>query len=57
MPTDKPIPEVHFGSLTSEIDWRKFVVELDLIDDDEGPETTPEEVVKLLGFDPKNETF
>ena len=49
------IPDVHFGKADSEpTDWRKEP-DNDEPDNDEELEETPEDVIALLGFDPKDE--
>ena len=50
-----PLPEVHVGSADSEApDWRaqENVADSDGADDDAELAETPEDVVRLLGFDP-----
>lgn len=48
------LPEVEFGDIKSnEVDWRAAdSAEYD-VDDDEELEKTPEDVVEMLGVDPK----
>ncbi len=47
------LPEVHFGTADAKpIDWRKTPPERD--PDDEELEVTPPDVVRMLGFDPRN---
>ena len=49
------LPDVHFGTAeSSPVDWRK--IETDNNDDnDEELEKTPQDVIDMLGFDPKSE--
>ena len=48
------LDNIHFGKVgTPKPDWRRF--RNDEPDDDEELEATPKDVVKLLGFDPKDE--
>ena len=48
------LPNVSFGSKRAALaDWRKSKVEEP--DDDEELDETPEDVVEMLGFDPKLE--
>lgn len=47
------LPDVHFGSPEDGmVDWREGVFDDETPDDDEELPRTPDEVVKLLGFDP-----
>ena len=51
--TDNEIPDVHFGSPEDgSVEWREGVFDDETPDDDEELPRTPDEVVKLLGFDP-----
>lgn len=45
-----PLPDIHYGTAESEIDWRKF--HDNEPDDDEPLAETPRSVVRMLGFDP-----
>lgn len=46
------IPQAHFGKVgKAAVDWRKAQQEADV--DDEELAKTPDDVLKLLGFDPK----
>ena len=47
------LPDVHFGDADEPVDWQAADDELD--PDDEELDETPEEVVAMLGFDPKDE--
>lgn len=45
--------DVHFGKVTDKTpDWRRELKDEEYADDDEQLAETPEEVVKMLGFDP-----
>ncbi len=47
------IPEVHFGEVKEDKkDWRK--IKDDSPDDDKELSKTPQDVVDMLGFDPKD---
>lgn len=48
---DNILPDVSFGLGPSKIDWRAIADDFD--PDDEEMETTPQDVIDLLGFDPK----
>ena len=49
----EPMPEVHYGIVgVTELNWRKSPDES--VDDDQELETTPDDVVSILGFDPKH---
>jgi len=52
---EKEFPRIAFGSLWAEkVDWRKIPEVVDDEDpDDEELEKTPEDVIRMLGFDPK----
>lgn len=46
------LPDIHLGMIGDEVDWRDPDLEDTSRDDDEELDVTPEDVVKLLGFDP-----
>jgi hypothetical protein len=46
-------PVAHFGSIGATVDWRN--VPFDDTDDDVELEQTPQDVIDMLGFDPKDE--
>lgn len=48
---DNILPDVSFGLGPSKIDWRAIADDFD--PDDEELETTPQDIIDLLGFDPK----
>ena len=45
-------PDVHFGRVDQRIDWRSPQFADNTPDDDARPDSTPWDVVALLGFDP-----
>ena len=48
------LPEVEFGDVKAkDFDWRAVDSKEYDVDDDELSEKTPEDVVEMLGFDPK----
>lgn len=52
--SEMELPGVTFGDIKSdEFDWRKEDSKEYDVDDDELLEKTPEDVVEMLGFDPK----
>jgi hypothetical protein len=53
MKSKDSLPEVHFGEINDKpIDWRKANLK-DTEDDDELLDETPDDVIDLLGFDPR----
>lgn len=46
------LPKVHF-SKSEKVDWRKTNDPKEDWDEDEELEKTPEDVIEMLGFDPK----
>ena len=49
----QPFPNAHFGEVGKKHDWRKKLADVEEPDDDEELEETPKDVVRMLGFDPK----
>jgi len=51
-----PLPDVYFGPPDDgDLDWREEVYEDETPDDDEEIDETPDDVIKILGFDPLEE--
>lgn len=49
------LPDIHYGTADSRLpDWREMTDKNDA-DDDEELAKTPQDVIELLGFDPRNE--
>ena len=55
MATENDFPQVHFGRVdTTPVDWRQSRPDADDLDaDDDVLEKTPEYIVRMLGFDPR----
>ena len=44
----KDLPEVHFGKIVADVDWRKD----DTKENDDDDQALSDEVIAMLGFDP-----